>query len=406
MALEPPSFWGTVFQDPCAAWAATTRPCRPHKQCQTDGTEPLHHMGEATERAHGTTFGLHQTAEAVRQETAQGVDPPLLIRPMIWWANRHMVDGFALPTGRFHVALAWRGQEHRCCRPVMVIRHEPPCAKPCGFQALQGDLSNRPRQAVGPFPSRVRGHLSHVVEVLAHPHRLPPLARAGGGTRATARFGARVVPLLQGVEACGARLVQAPHGAATPRWADAQHQRALCPPQGAATARDEPMRHGARPHGRRRPGGHRHAVGMLRGPQGGHSVHGEGLSQGVMGLGVLPCIVDAGAIRDLAHELLDPRPDGGEGVGQRRGIDLVPLIDRGREGHLPLTGCQQGATAWAQVRALRLRVAAWRQCRTGVRAGESGKKVRGVVAERLQRARTLVQHRAGPCRFERLQGRP
>src|SRR2546427_13218598 len=100
MALEPPSFWVTVFQDPCAAWAATTRPCRPHKQCQTDGPEQSQHMGEAPARDHGTTCALHQTAEEVRQETAQGVAPPLLIRPMIWRANRPMVDVFALPTGR------------------------------------------------------------------------------------------------------------------------------------------------------------------------------------------------------------------------------------------------------------------------------------------------------------------
>ena len=153
-------------------------------------------MGEATEIAHGTTFALNQTAEEVRQETEKGVDPHLLIRPMILRANRPMVDVFELPKGRFHLALALIGQDNLFCRPVMLIRHEQPFAKYCGFQGIQGDLINRPRQAVGPFPSRVIGNLEHVVDVVARPQRLHPLARAGGGTRATARFGSRVLPLL------------------------------------------------------------------------------------------------------------------------------------------------------------------------------------------------------------------
>jgi hypothetical protein len=63
---------------------------------------------------------------------------------------------------------------------------------------------------------------------------------------------------------------------------------------------------------------------MLRGHQGGHIVHGEGIDQGLIGLGVIPFIVDEGNLLDVAHELLDPLSDRGEGVRKLRGIDLIP----------------------------------------------------------------------------------
>jgi hypothetical protein len=50
-------------------------------------------------------------------------------------------------------------------------------------------------------------------------------------------------------------------------------------------------------------------------------------------------------------------------------------------------------------------VAALRQFRTGVRAGKIGKKARGIVQERIQRERKLLQHLAGQFRFDCRQGR-
>ena len=119
-------------------------------------------------------------------------------------------------------------------------------------------------------------------------------------------------------------------------------------------------------------------------------MHGEGINQRLIGFGVVAFIVDQGEVLDLPNELLYPLADCRQGVRKLFGIDAVTLIDIGVKRNLAVAGHQQRETALAQVPPLLLGVAALGQLRAQVSRGQIGKKVRGVIEERIETERKLI----------------
>lgn len=145
---------------------------------------------------------------------------------------------------------------------------------------------------------------------------------------------------------------------------------------------------------------------MLAGYERGDVVHGQIVDQGLLGLGILAFIIDPGEVREVPNEVLDPVPDRRQRGGKPRRIHGIALVDVGIERDLPIPCDEQREAQLAQSEPFVLGVPALREGRALGAARQRRKKVRGIVEERIELERQVVDHLARAVGLDRFYSKP
>ena len=109
MMGETPGSRLTRFQAPGTTWAASLRTRGLHDHRQPDGAEQIKEVREVSSLAPRATLPCNEAAQQEGQQTDKSGHAHLLVGPMILRADRQVVHGFALATGRRGLTLAVLG---------------------------------------------------------------------------------------------------------------------------------------------------------------------------------------------------------------------------------------------------------------------------------------------------------
>lgn len=404
MLGETPGFRRTLLPDPGTAWAASLRPCRWHAHRQPDGPQELKEVRELSGRARRTTLPLNAATQQEGQETDTRRDAHFLVGPMRLRADRQVIPVFARAKGRLGLALAVRGGQHLLRGPGVVIGQEQALPHDRSVQKGPGRISALPRQASGPFPARMVGDVQHLVALWPGlpGGKAPPRRSRCPGT--TPRCGHSLLPLLEGLQACGQGLLEAAHLPQTARGADAQDEGTRGPPARPLTPRDGASGTGARASGRIQARGKGHAGRGVLGDSGGHRVPRASVDKRLVRFRGVPCVVDAGALRTVANAMFHALTHGGQSIWQLWGSDDLAFVYGRLERNMAVAGHQERQAARTQLRPCLLGVATRGQGRAVIPTGDGGKKGGGVVEERLAWQGKCLAHLPGQVRCERFSG--